>query len=450
MEDSGKLRTKGKITSGDQTFPCSIEWSISEENRIIGRVEMEEYGRYHQLLELNQNGQDKGNSDIRFISDPFTIDEQEGLILEVGEIHVRKLHEQIDNVLKTVDVECEIVAPLMTIRNGNIEPERKTIVLIKISNYSINRIDNTRFITLRNVPGLRITLGKFGDYPKIRSMIRIQAEHESNGFIEISSDNGFTDSNPYSIENGLQSTLESVLLLLDVAETNYHAILHRYIFQLTETGNYDLKFESIRTSKMLPPSNEDALFKETILKDFLEFGLDTILNERTPINMSTLRTALDVYLSSFNANHLDEKYLTLFLGLEYLTRNHQKAFDEPDCIIDETEFNTIQPNLKEKIKTLLTDIAIESYLRGMMYENIRNLNRIPIKYLIFSFIERYSKGDYDLEAIGKMIKMRNDLAHGNFPMDSEGIRNLTIQYEKLKALFRKGFSKTIGWEHFVS
>ncbi|MDT4965544.1 MAG: hypothetical protein QOJ64_281 [Acidobacteriota bacterium] len=191
----------------------------------------------------------------------------------------------------------------------------------------------------------------------------------------------------------------------------------------------------------VPP--EDALIDPSEIEDFLNISSAKLQEAELS---DILRRAIKFLLQSPDAD-IEVQFISFYAALEsaltFFRRNSEFR------IIPKDQFATLERDLRQWLKQhpLMVD---DSARRGLIYEKIRELNRIPFSHMFRRFCEHYSLDLSDLwPVVGSadewpLMEIRHRLVHGD-PFASCPGESMICAGEHLRWTVERMLLVVLGW-----
>jgi len=436
-----EIATTGILSIGsDVTIRCNIEWRIQNGGESIGELHEEEYSDYCKLLDelshLSQN-------EIRFISDPFQIKDCQGdFVIESSDVFITHASQHIDCVANTTSTVVRLKSFFVVVRRASINLSNDCLIIAEISNFALKTKDRFGPISFEINPNLRVVIDRVRPNSRDRFQNGITADEvrAPSGIIRIFRTGGPLGQNISEIEQEFFRIIDPCMVLLDLGESDYHAILSIHFYEKIDE-NLRFAFAFYPKWKSMPPTDEKMTIAPSEWVDFFSNCYPVIKENRMLVKYSDLRGSIDIYLSSLHTVHSDEEYLLLFMAIERLIRSSYQQTDS-DKLINEETFCRLRDLLKETMHRFLKASETDNETRAKFYENLASLNRYPIKYLIHNFMITNDSDQWNISDIKDLVTLRNNIVHGlGYTLDDNFIDCLS----RLKLLYLTAIFRIIGW-----
>lgn len=148
------------------------------------------------------------------------------------------------------------------------------------------------------------------------------------------------------------------------------------------------------------------------------------------------------YISSFETGFIEDKFALSFLALEKI-KDMYAVKENIYNIMDDSEFNL----LKVKIKDCLAFNIVNKNVKDKINAKIKELQRTPLKAILFSMFERYNIQWSDLypqQHEFTLARTRDKLFHTNIETDDEIVKESI----RLQSLLERLLLSMLGWHDF--
>jgi hypothetical protein len=140
---------------------------------------------------------------------------------------------------------------------------------------------------------------------------------------------------------------------------------------------------------------------------------------------------------------IESEYLRYYSALENLINAHRKLADI-SFILDEQSWIKFEKHLKASIKSY--DILSNSpKKRNLIYQKLKELNRVSFNTAFNSFLEEYTVEIGDLCPLEKLSAIRNRIVHGEV-LDSEKLDLIVFALYHLQWTVERCLLRFLDWE----
>lgn len=161
-----------------------------------------------------------------------------------------------------------------------------------------------------------------------------------------------------------------------------------------------------------------------------------------------VRNALYSVIPSHKEN-IEQRYLSLFSGLESLVLNYRKN-NKSEFVFEDEQWGKVRSHIKSSIKNSEMHF-VDKEKRSYLYKNLSSLNRVPLQDVFVSFCKEFQVEIDDLwpvfgdqERCG-LVEVRNKLAHGD-PLPQSVYGSLQLAVFHLQAVLERMLLSLFGWD----
>jgi len=182
-------------------------------------------------------------------------------------------------------------------------------------------------------------------------------------------------------------------------------------------------------------------------KDFEDFMQTTYPKFLTFSNKNALRNAINSVVPGRETT-VEQSFLSMFAGLESLILDYRRR-KNLEFIFQESEWKKFNSHLKLSIKQY-DNKQLDKEKRSLIYDKLRELNRISIRYAFEQFCSELKLDLTDLWPVFvskqtvTLSDIRNRIVHGD-PLPSELMNALWVARENLKFAIERILVSILGW-----
>lgn len=192
------------------------------------------------------------------------------------------------------------------------------------------------------------------------------------------------------------------------------------------------------------------MIDSSYLKDFLTTAWGTY---RESQHYNLIKSALQINTSDIGWS-VDSRFMALFSSVETLLLVYRLENDLEYIIKETKDWNCLRNQIKRLIKEH-NSLKGDTNSRGLIYQNLNGINRIPLHLVIKEFFERKIVDLKDLWPFStenneySLTKIRNRIVHG-YGLNERYIESFGIALRNLDFYAKRILLVSLGWNFFNS